>query len=254
MNVLPNDDENLSTADIVNPVRNRNDDATPRQVYAAGLEPSHNDRDPLNTSPAGDTRARTSPTADPNGPTPPSTNRTVVTTERYVLKPVQNDPPDYTPPQGQVSSQNAQNTPPDTQPGSPARTPQPVASPPPAAARASAPPPQPPAVSAPAAGPVAVSAGAKAAGQPGPLFPEDELHNYRARWDQVQTSFVDEPRKAVESADSLVANVVKRIAEQFANERETLEQQWDRGDSVNTEDLRQALKRYRAFFDRLLAF
>ena len=90
--------------------------------------------------------------------------------------------------------------------------------------------------------------------QPGPLFPEDELHNFRARWDQVQTSFVDEPRQAVEQADSLVANVVKRIAEQFASEREQLEKQWDRGDNVNTEDLRQALKRYRSFFDRLLTF
>jgi hypothetical protein len=89
---------------------------------------------------------------------------------------------------------------------------------------------------------------------PNPLFPEDELHGFRSRWDQVQTSFVDEPRAAVEQADSLVANVVKRIAEQFAAEREQLEKQWDRGENVNTEDLRQALKRYRAFFDRLLTF
>jgi len=84
------------------------------------------------------------------------------------------------------------------------------------------------------------------------LFPDDELRSFRTHWDQVQTSFVDEPRTAVEQADSLVANVVKRIAEQFANEREQLEKQWDRGENVNTEDLRQALKRYRAFFDRLL--
>ena len=47
--------------------------------------------------------------------------------------------------------------------------------------------------------------------------------------------------------------VVGRIAEQFASEREQLEKQWDRGEDVNTEDLRQAIKRYRAFFDRLLA-
>jgi hypothetical protein len=87
-----------------------------------------------------------------------------------------------------------------------------------------------------------------------PLFPDEELHNFRARWDQAQTSFVDEPRQAVEQADSLVANVVKRIAEQFANERAQLEKQWDRGDNVSTEDLRQALRRYRSFFDRLLAF
>jgi hypothetical protein len=87
-----------------------------------------------------------------------------------------------------------------------------------------------------------------------PLFPDDELHNLRARWDQAQTSFVDEPRQAVEQADSLVANVVKRIAEQFATERAQLEKQWDRGDNVSTEDLRQALRRYRSLFDRLLAF
>jgi uncharacterized protein YktB (UPF0637 family) len=68
----------------------------------------------------------------------------------------------------------------------------------------------------------------------------------------VQTSFVDEPRQAVEQADSLVANVVKRIAEQFSAEREKLEKQWDSGSEVSTEDLRQALKRYRSFFDRLL--
>jgi hypothetical protein len=88
----------------------------------------------------------------------------------------------------------------------------------------------------------------------GALFPDDELHNYRARWDQVQTSFVDEPRQAVEQADSLVANVVKRIAEQFSNERSKLENQWASGDNVSTEDLRQALRRYRSFFDRLLSF
>ena len=88
----------------------------------------------------------------------------------------------------------------------------------------------------------------------GPLFPDDELHNFRARWDQVQTSFVDEPRRAVEQADSLVANVVTRIAEQFSNERSKLEEQWSKGDKVSTEDLRQALRRYRGFFDRLLSF
>lgn len=87
-----------------------------------------------------------------------------------------------------------------------------------------------------------------------PLFPDDELHNFRTQWDHVQASFVDEPRQAVQQADSLVANVVKRIAEQFAEERGRLEKQWDRGDDVSTEDLRQGLRRYRAFFDRLLSF
>src|SRR6266851_555932 len=90
--------------------------------------------------------------------------------------------------------------------------------------------------------------------RPGQLFPENELNEFRSRWDKVQIGFVDEPRAAVEKADSLVATVVKRIAEQFAAERAELKHQWDRGDNVSTEDLRQALRRYRSFFDRLLAF
>jgi len=90
--------------------------------------------------------------------------------------------------------------------------------------------------------------------QHNPLFLQDEFESFRSRWSDAQTSFVDEPRKAVELADSLVANVIRRIAEQFAAERADLEKQWDRGDEVDTEDLRLAFKRYRAFFDRLLAF
>lgn len=92
-----------------------------------------------------------------------------------------------------------------------------------------------------------------AAGTTEPLFPSSELQTLRTRWKEVQTAFVDEPRKAVEQADGLVASAMKRLAEVFAEERSRLEQQWDRGDSVSTEDLRVALQRYRAFFDRLLS-
>ncbi len=91
------------------------------------------------------------------------------------------------------------------------------------------------------------------AGDGTPLFPSGELDNLRTRWKEIQTAFVDEPRKAVEQADGLVASAMKRLAEVFAQERSQLEQQWDRGDSVSTEDLRVALQRYRAFFDRLLS-
>jgi hypothetical protein len=86
-----------------------------------------------------------------------------------------------------------------------------------------------------------------------PLFPNDELENLRTRWKEIQTAFVDEPRKAVEQADALVASAMKRLAEVFAEERSKLEKQWDRGDDVSTEDLRVAFQRYRAFFDRLLS-
>jgi hypothetical protein len=85
-----------------------------------------------------------------------------------------------------------------------------------------------------------------------PLFPESELGRLRDDWSRIQTGFVDEPRKAVEQADGLVASTMKRLAEVFAQERSNLEQQWSHGNDVSTEDLRQALQRYRSFFQRLL--
>jgi hypothetical protein len=84
------------------------------------------------------------------------------------------------------------------------------------------------------------------------LFPENEAKNFRTRWTEIQTAFVDEPRHAVEQADAFVAEVIKRVADSFAEARSRLEGQWGRGDNVSTEDLRVALQRYRAFFDRLL--
>ena len=86
-----------------------------------------------------------------------------------------------------------------------------------------------------------------------PLFSPEEAKDFRARWDSIQVGFVDEPRQAVQQADSLVAGAMKRLAEMFAAERAKLEGQWDRGDDVSTEDLRLALRRYRSFFGRLLS-
>ncbi len=86
-----------------------------------------------------------------------------------------------------------------------------------------------------------------------PLFSPEESNDFYARWTSVQVSFVDEPRQAVQQADGLVAGAMKRLAEIFAEERARLDGQWDRGDSVSTEDLRLALRRYRSFFGRLLS-
>jgi hypothetical protein len=93
---------------------------------------------------------------------------------------------------------------------------------------------------------------AAAVSEPMPLFSEPEMGDFRSQWSKLQTGFVDEPRRTVEDADKLVAAVMQRLAEGFANERSGLEKQWDRGDNVSTEDLRVALQRYRSFFDRLL--
>ena len=92
---------------------------------------------------------------------------------------------------------------------------------------------------------------AAAVSKPMPLFSESEMEDFRSQWSKAQTGFVDEPRRTVEEADKLVAAVMQRLAEGFANERSGLEK-WDSGDSVSTEDLRLALQHYRSFFDRLL--
>lgn len=86
-----------------------------------------------------------------------------------------------------------------------------------------------------------------------PLFAANDTQDFRSRWERIQIGFVDEPRKAVEQADELVASAIKRLAEVFASERQKLESEWDKNDNVSTEDLRVALRRYRSFFDRLLS-
>ena len=81
---------------------------------------------------------------------------------------------------------------------------------------------------------------------------EDE-ENFRSRWNGIQTGFVDEPRRAVEQADELVAELMQHLARNFSDQRSNLETQWQRSEQASTEDLRGALRRYRSFFDRLLS-
>jgi hypothetical protein len=94
---------------------------------------------------------------------------------------------------------------------------------------------------------------AASASNGGSLLPAETDATFQERWKEIQTRFVDEPRGAVEDADSLVANLMQQLAEGFAQERERLEAQWGRGEDISTEDLRVALQRYRTFFQRLLS-
>jgi hypothetical protein len=86
-----------------------------------------------------------------------------------------------------------------------------------------------------------------------PLFNRDETEKFRSEWAEIQAGFVDQPAPSVEHADALVASVMKRLAEMFADERGRLEGQWHGGGDISTEDLRLALQRYRSFFTRLLS-
>jgi hypothetical protein len=85
------------------------------------------------------------------------------------------------------------------------------------------------------------------------LFANNDLSSLRLRWDDVQVGFVDDPKDCVQKADALVADVVQQLTTGFSDARSRLEEQWARGEEASTEDLRQALKRYREFFERLLA-
>jgi hypothetical protein len=89
------------------------------------------------------------------------------------------------------------------------------------------------------------------AAPPEMLFGSEETQNLRARWNEVQAKFVDEPASSVREADALVAEVMAKITQMFADQRQTLESQWSKGDT-STEDLRQVLQHYRVFFNRLL--
>jgi hypothetical protein len=89
------------------------------------------------------------------------------------------------------------------------------------------------------------------------LFDEREAGDLRSRWQHIQGSFVDDPDASVVQADQLVAAAIQRLAEMFAHEKANLESAWSRGGdastAVSTEDMRQALRRYRSFFDRILS-
>ena len=85
------------------------------------------------------------------------------------------------------------------------------------------------------------------------LFAADVERDFRTRWRDIQSGFVDEPRSAVERADALVAQLMQRLAQSFSEQRKNLEKQWEESEKVSTEELRVALTRYRSFFERLLS-
>lgn len=87
-----------------------------------------------------------------------------------------------------------------------------------------------------------------------PLFSPDECQSLRSQWESLQAGFVDEPRQAVEHADRLVHEAIDELARGFSTQRQDLERQWHDGErEASTEDLRLAFRRYRSFFERLLA-
>ncbi|GAB1331340.1 hypothetical protein [Streptomyces sennicomposti] len=84
------------------------------------------------------------------------------------------------------------------------------------------------------------------------LLEAGDERDFRDRWRETQSKFVDDPREAVHSADTLVADVIRTLTTTFAQHKQELEGQWSQGERADTEELRRALRRYRSFFNRLL--
>jgi hypothetical protein len=104
-----------------------------------------------------------------------------------------------------------------------------------------------------------------------PLSPEDRSR-YAEEWQQLQARFVDEPAPAIDGADRLIREVMKRrgypvgdferraqdlsvnhpVVVQHYRDANALAARRREG-HANTEELRQAMVHYRALFDELLA-
>jgi hypothetical protein len=86
-----------------------------------------------------------------------------------------------------------------------------------------------------------------------PLLDQSRTGEFRSRWESIQSSFVDEPRAAVGQAEGLLDQVLGTLTESFRGQRRDLESKWESGGEPSTEDLRQAVRRYRTLFEKLLA-
>ena len=90
-------------------------------------------------------------------------------------------------------------------------------------------------------------------GQRTSLIEPERAESYNSRWKELKGEFVDDPPGAVRGANALVGEVLDELEELFRRQRTDLEQ-GQNSEQTTTEDLRQALRRSRSFFDRLLSF
>lgn len=84
------------------------------------------------------------------------------------------------------------------------------------------------------------------------IFTLDEGHRLAEWWNEIQSGFIESPRAAVAQADELLGDLIQRVLEALTQERVSLHEAAQDA-QLSTEDLRLALRRYRALLDRLLA-
>jgi hypothetical protein len=90
----------------------------------------------------------------------------------------------------------------------------------------------------------------------GSLLPD--ASEFKARWQQVQFRFVDDPQGSVTEAADVISQVTAKLEaaiqerqRAIAERQRTLRDRWSQGKSTDTEWLRETLLMYRTFLDQL---
>ena len=84
-----------------------------------------------------------------------------------------------------------------------------------------------------------------------PLLTGQAESDLLSRWIEIQVSFVEDPRTAVQSADSLIREIATTLLAAFEERRGELAAAWQSG-QPDTEQLRLALRQYRSFVSVVL--
>jgi len=90
----------------------------------------------------------------------------------------------------------------------------------------------------------------------GSLLPD--AAEFKARWQQVQFRFVDDPQGSVTEAADVIAQVTAKLEaaiqerqRAISSRQRALRDRWSEGKSTDTESLRETLLMYRAFLNQL---
>lgn len=78
-----------------------------------------------------------------------------------------------------------------------------------------------------------------------------DADGYRASWVRIQSGFVDDPHGSVTEAADLIAQITGTLVSAVQERERSLRGGWDSG-GADTEVLRNALREYRSFFERLM--
>ena len=76
-----------------------------------------------------------------------------------------------------------------------------------------------------------------------------EISDYSQRLDEIESEFIDRPRDAVKKAERVVDEAVDRVTRTMRDRMRSIHS--DAEGTKDTEQLRQAMQRYRAFIDSL---